>query len=151
MTENIKIKDISEIYVKEYAKAVSSNWYNKYQKVKYSKKQSMEDLEQRILENKKGRFVITTEEGKFVGGIAILENKEDLEISIAYFIIPEYQKKGYASAALMEVTREIKRKSSNQIVLYIMTDNKASVKTANKCGYYLSAMHDGVSRYVAMR
>lgn len=82
-----------------------------------------------------------------VGGELYREQTGEISWNTAYAIHPSYQKKGYATEALVAFTEHIKQYNIAKAFLDISDDNEASKKVALKAGY----KYNGDTAYADLR
>ncbi len=108
-------------------------------------------------------YLIFDDQDQFVGWVSLQTyvSHDPNEIGIAYIILPEFQKKGIASAAVKEIIDEIVLKNlvlkyqptrgdAKIIVTQVIVDNTPSVKVLEKNGFFPSAdfeMHGATRRW----
>ena len=82
-------------------------------------------------------YVIETMDSEPVGMITCqIEQENNLTIGyVTYAVLPDYRNYGLASEALMNMRKETKEAGVESVVLFISTDNKASRRVAEKCGF----------------
>ena len=128
MISNYIVERLSEKYIKQYAEAVISDWYNEYQLNKYKGNMTIEQLSAAILKEKNYRYVII-KNNELIGGIALIDDKY-----ISYFIVPEYRNNGIATDILKEFTKKV-IETNYEVYIQIMKGNKASMRVGEKVGY----------------
>lgn len=128
MISNYIVERLSEKYIKQYAEAVISDWYNEYQLNKYKGNMTIEQLSAAILKEKDYRYVII-KNNELIGGIALIDDKY-----ISYFIVPEYRNNGIATDILKEFTKKV-IETNYEVYIQIMKGNKASMRVGEKVGY----------------
>lgn len=82
-------------------------------------------------------YVIETMDSEPVGMITCqIEQENNLTIGyVTYAVLPDYRNYGLASEALMNMRKETKEAGVESVVLFISTENKASRRVAEKCGF----------------
>ena len=128
MISNYTVERLSKKYIKQYAAAVTSDWYNEYQLNKYKGNMTIKQLSAAILKEKDYRYVIVTA-NKLIGGVAIVNDKY-----ISYFIVPEYRNNGIATDILKKFTKAV-IKTNDKVYIQIMKGNEASMRVGEKAGY----------------
>ena len=84
--------------------------------------------------------VIEKESGKLVGHVGLLTQKvgKIIELEVAYSLLPEHWKKGYASeAAQFCVDYAFQRAWSDRLISLIKPKNAASIAVARRIGMHL--------------
>jgi RimJ/RimL family protein N-acetyltransferase len=94
-------------------------------------------------------FAAEDAEGRFLGlGVAPFIDGEAGEIELGYITAPEARGRGVAAALLARLTRwALEDAGAVRVTLLIDTDNPASERVAERCGY----VREGVMRSVHLK
>lgn len=72
-----------------------------------------------------------------VGGITIIPTKSNDTVELAYWVLPEYQRKGICRKAMIKIISTLSKKyeSIDSFILTILSNNDASIKLAESLGF----------------
>ena len=87
-------------------------------------------------------------EGKKAVGLAMIDTEYNNEISVAVLVNPPYRRQGYGRKILYQVLKLIKNCKVNG---YIESDNLASIRLAEHCGFEKTGKKDkdGFIKYLS--
>lgn len=118
-------------FVKEDAKFIKENFPN------YFRDNSIENIERIIVETKPDAlWFCITYDGEKVGIISLGE-KQDKKLSWGIMIKEEYRGKGIAQTAFELIKTKAKERGYSTIISSCSTDNIASTRLHEKCGFDL--------------
>jgi RimJ/RimL family protein N-acetyltransferase len=92
--------------------------------------------EGRVDRSREGFAVVDTDDGSFLGiAVAVRLDEEAGEAELGYVVAPHARGRGVASSALRLLTEWGFERGLQRLELRISTDNEASMRVAERCGY----------------
>lgn len=140
-----RIEILTMGYLDWYVDNCRSDYYNQYTDFNFcsiSRKQLKDTIANMInsyankISNQCEARVVLKNKNKILGGCTIFE-KNNGEIEIAYFVIPEEQHKGIAYEMIHNLLNNINKSSIpfNKFIVSIQSCNKISIRLAEKLGF----------------
>lgn len=103
----------------------------------------LESAESGRVEGQREAFAILGDDGEFLGlAVAPSVNRGSLTAELGYMVTPAARGRGVATEALRQLTEWALGEGMLRLELLISTDNEASKKVAERCGY----VREGVLR-----
>lgn len=149
----LRIRLISNDILEEYISIMRSNFYNKYLDFNFSSdiskekllslmKNKIEQYDNNSLSIREFRFVILNSEKHIVAGFTLYVNDRDIkerqirkgDLEIAYFVVPEYQRRGIASNIICRILGKLKYLGygSSTILAHVQYRNNKSLNMLKK-------------------
>ncbi|MBO5386751.1 MAG: GNAT family N-acetyltransferase [Lachnospiraceae bacterium] len=141
-------------YMDSYVQNLLSDYYNEFLDYKFNQDMTEDTIREELyklivgyrlkLKNSSEARIILTKDNELIGGCTLTEKEND--ITMAYFIIPEYHKNGLATLMLTEIIQSLimSRIRFDRILVKIQSINKASLALAKKLGFKEIYKENGV-------
>lgn len=135
-----EFKEFSEYSTNDYAKDLMEESQITLQEALSQAREELLEMLPEGLDTKDNALMIVEDwsDGRAVGIIWYLfeETNEEKQVFLSDFVIKEEERrKGYATAALVEMELDAQRNGCKESVIYVWKHNLPGIKLYTKCGY----------------